>query len=172
MSGHRVTRNITLEELVRSRDHAELAASPYELAAALVITLVRLALVLQAFRDRLDAGAIYVTSGYRPRELHEAIHAPRPAPSSSRHLLGTAADFELEELESIAAFVRIAKLGLKAPERLPGFDRLCLYPKRGHLHLEVTRDPRKAPRHLLYIDSGGGWRPISYEAATELLEAA
>lgn len=179
MSARRIARNLfgrglslRLDELVASRSYPQLAAKADALAPALVITLVRVALVLQGLHDLLDAGAIFVTSGYRTPELHAAIYAPKPAPASSMHLTGRAADFELEELESIKAFVRIAKLGIEDPAELPGFDRLCLYSKRGHLHLDITADPLEAPRHLLYIDSGSGWRPVSYADAAALLEAA
>lgn len=174
MSGRRITRNIELEELLRSRSFPDLAVdlSKVTLAASLVIALVRLAFVLQGLRDLLDAGAIFVRSGYRTLELHEAIYAPKPAPKSSRHLRGTAADFQLEDLNSIAAFVRVARVGLEDRAALPPFDRLCLYPKRGHLHVDIPQDAAAPPARDLYVDNGSGWQRISYEDAANLLEAA
>lgn len=164
----RVTRNIHLGELVSSREHPELAANPLELAAEVVVTLVRLALVLQDIRELLAAGAIHISSGYRPPALHAAVYAPKMAPPTSRHLRATAADFELEELNSIHAFVRIAKLGLEVLEELPEYDRLCLYPLRGHIHVDIPLDAAQPPARELYIDNGAGWERISYEDAAEL----
>jgi hypothetical protein len=168
MTGRLITRNIELEELVASRSYPELAASASELAPALVITLVRLAFVLQGFRDLLNAGAIYITSGYRTLELHAAIYAPKTAPRSSRHLRGTAADFELEELNAIVAFVRIATIGLEDIKRLPPFDRLCVYPLRGHIHVDIPADVTVAPARELYLDTGRGWERLTYAEAVEL----
>lgn len=170
-SAIRITRNITLEELTVSRSHPELAAKALELAAAVVVTLVRLALVLQGIRELLDAGAIYISSGYRPPALHAAVYAPKTAPPTSRHLRGTAADFKLERLNSILAFVRIAELGLEDLEdleELPAFDRLCLYPLLGHIHVDIPLDAAQPPARELYLDHGAGWERISYEAAAEL----
>jgi hypothetical protein len=163
-----LTRNITLEELVASRRHPEHAATVLELAAVLLINLFRLALVLQGIRELLNAGAIYISSGYRPPALHAAIYAPKTPPPTSRHLRGTAADFELEELNSILAFVELAKAGLEDLEALPAFDRLCLYPLRGHIHVDIPLDVSAPPARELYFDKGLGWERITYEAAAEL----
>lgn len=168
MAGRRITRNLELEELVASRRHPELAAAASRLSPSLVINLVRLALVLQGIRDLLHAGAIYVSSGYRTTELHAAIYAPKTAPPTSRHLRGTAADVELEELNSLLAFVVIAKAGLEDLEALPAFDRLCLYPLRGHIHVDIPLDVSAPPARELYFDKGLGWERITYEAAAEL----
>lgn len=163
-----ITRNITLEELVASRSYAELAADVLELAAGVVVTLVRLALVLQGIRELLAAGAIRISSGYRPPALHAAIYAPKTPPPTSRHLRGTAADFELERLNSVLAFVAIAKAGLEDLEALPEFDRLCLYSVRGHIHVDIPLEVSAPPARELYFDNGSGWQRLTYEAAAEL----
>jgi uncharacterized protein YcbK (DUF882 family) len=137
----------TIEELLVSRDHPELAASVHDAPPEVLLNLARLAWsVLVPLRQRF--GRIVITSGYRPRALNAKVNGG----DSSRHLSGCAADFVLKH-PAKKAWEEVLNSGVPW-----NWDRLTYYEERGRFHADI--DPvSDQQRGLLYLGDGG-WRQV------------
>jgi hypothetical protein len=141
-----VAPNFSLDELLRSRQHPELAARLADLPPTVALNLSRLAWsVLVPLRERF--GPVAITSGYRPRPLNEAVGGA----ADSRHLTGCAADFTLGRFPAGEAWAAI-----RAGQVRPTWDRLSFYGARWHA--DITEDGSPG-RGLLYVAEPGGWVP-------------
>ena len=142
--------HFTVEELLVSRDHPELAASVHEAPPDVLVNLARLTWsVLHPLRQRF--GPIVITSGYRPRALNAKVGGSH----TSRHLIGCAVDFELRRYPAEKAWQEICKKGGGE------WDRLAFYAgaqASGRFHVDI--DPESEDqRGLLYLGDGG-WRQV------------
>ena len=139
--------HFTVEEMLKSSDHPELAGGLYDTPPDVLVNLARLAWsVLHPLRQRF--GPIVITSGYRPRALNAKVGGSH----TSRHLTGCAVDFELRRYPAEKAWQEICKKGGGE------WDRLALYEQRGRFHVDI--DPESEDqRGLLYLGDGG-WRQV------------
>ena len=140
--------HFTVEELLVSRDHPELAASVHEAPPDVLVHLARLTWsVLHPLRQRF--GPIVITSGYRPRALNAKVGGSH----TSRHLTGCAVDFVMRH-PAAHAWKEICNGTMVRRQ----FDRLAFYEQRGRFHVDI--DPESEDqRGLLYLGDGG-WRQV------------
>lgn len=144
----KVARYFTMEELLRSDRHPDLAARPIELPPEHLVNLSRVAHeVLMPLRNRF--GPIKVTSGYRNHRLNEAVSGS----ADSRHLTGCAVDFTTTTFAPEAAWALIQDGDPKAT-----WDRLAWYPE-GRFHADIDEHGADG-RGLLYVAESGGWRKL------------
>lgn len=156
----RISRNFPASDLTVSSNHPELVVPFEELPAAVVVNLTRLVcMFLQPLRDVV--GPVVPTSGHRSLELETAIGATSKL---KRHTAGLAADFYTPRRAAIEVFMLLAGGATHAT-----FDRLCLYPKKNRLHVDLGPVEDVRPRRLFYVDRGHGWKPIGELEAAVLV---
>lgn len=144
----RIARYFTSDELLVSRNHPGLVPRLVELPPAHIINLCRIVHeVLMPLRQRF--GPIVVTSGYRTRQLNEAVNGS----ADSRHLAGCAVDFITQSHPPEAAWDAIQGGDPKAT-----WDRLAWYPV-GRFHADIAEDGSEG-RGLLFRAESGGWREL------------
>ena len=138
--------HFTVEEMLKSSDHPDLAAGLHDAPPDVLVNLSRLTWsVLVPLRERF--GRIIITSGYRPRALNAKVNGS----DTSRHLSGCAVDFELRRFSAEKAWQEIWH------KRGGEWDRLAFYAQRGRFHADI--DPESEhQRGLLYLGDGG-WNP-------------
>ena len=135
----KVSKNFSLEELLVSSDHPQLAAIPVELGYVVAINLGRLvAIVLQPLRNRF--GPIVIHSGYRPPALNAAVGGA----NHSTHTNGRGADISFGRMPAMDVWDRFKEGQVNC-----NFDRCAFYPDEGRFHIEVS-DEGSRPRGLLY----------------------
>ena len=143
--------HFTVEEMLKSSDHPDLAGGVYDTPPDVLVNLARLAWsVLHPLRQRF--GPIVITSGYRPRALNAKVGGSH----TSRHLTGCAVDFELRRHPSAQAWEEICNGGIPWE-----WDRLAFYAgaqASGRFHVDI--DPESEDqRGLLYLGDGD-WRQV------------
>lgn len=143
-----VSPHFTIEEMLASADHPELAATAHEVPVEVLLSIARLTWsVLLPLRQRF--GRITVSSGYRPRALNAKVGGA----DTSRHLTGCAVDFVMRHPAG-QAWEEIRAGGIPWT-----WDRLAYYEQGGgrfHADIDPTSDHQ---RGLLYLGDGG-WRPV------------
>ncbi len=155
----RISRNFAAAELTVSAHHPELVTPFEDLPTPKCVNLVRVVYeFLQPLRSVV--GPVVVTSGYRSSELNAAVGGAE----LSRHYYGLAVDFYTPENAAIEVFMLLA-----AGQTHAMFDRLCLYPIKNRLHMDLGEVEDGPPRRLFYIDAGRGWDPISESEAARLM---
>ena len=156
------SRHFNSNELLRSVAYPALASSVERLPWQYIVMLSSLCCdVLQPMRDQI-ASPIHVLSGYRGTALNRAVGGGE----FSRHQIGVngqlfaAADINSDILppEAIFAMLAIADAGVK-------FDRVCLYPGRGFLHIDVQAHELGPPSKAFFVDTGNGWNVVSRQEA-------
>ncbi len=156
----RISRNFTGAELTLSEHHPELVVPFEDLPFFVVVNLTRLVcMFLQPLRDVV--GPVVPTSGHRSPELDAAVGAKSKL---KRHTLGLATDFYTPRLAAIEVFMLLARGQTHAT-----FDRLCLYPKKNRLHVDLSPVEDGTPRRLFYIDRGHGWQTVTESEASLLV---
>ena len=146
-----VTRNFSLEEALRSRDHPGLTVQVADLDIVLIFNIARMSHAME--RAREIVGLIDVLSWIRSLPLNQAVGGS----PESRHVLGLAVDFRPRHLTAREAFRSLSD----APGR-PIFDRLTLYPS-GRLHGDLAPLEDGPPRGLKYVSESTGWRRLQKE---------
>lgn len=155
----RISLNFPAADLIVSSHHPELVVPFEDLPAQVVLNLTRMVyLFLQPLRDVV--GPVITTSGYRSPELNAAVGGSK----TSRHLLGLASDFYAPRRAAIEVFMLLASGQTHAT-----FDRLCLYPRKNRMHVDLGQVEDVRPRRLFYIDHGNGWKIITELEAAELI---
>jgi len=152
-----LSRNFTLPELLQSARFPSLVPLTDDLPHQWVIMLSRLAAeALQPIRNQL-AVPVRVLSGYRSPELNRAVRGSQ----YSRHQIDVrghlfaAADIMAGDVPAESIFNMLAVNGGDVL-----FDRVCLYPGRGYLHLDIHDWKFGPPSQKFYVDTGTGWREI------------
>lgn len=127
----------------------EFVPEGYRLSHSTLLSLSRLVhLFLVSLRERL--GPVTITSGIRSVDHNERVGGL----PTSRHLYldgCCAADIVVAGMgpRAVARIVQVESLG--------AFDRLCAYPLKGHLHVDLG--PLGEPyRGLVFLDEGEGWQ--------------
>jgi hypothetical protein len=142
--------HFTVEEMLKSSDHPDLAGGIHDTPPDVLVNLSRLTWsVLHPLRQRFG-GPIIITSGYRPRALNSKVNGS----DTSRHLSGCAVDFVMRH-PAAQAWAEICNSGIR------DWDRLAFYARgEGRFHADI--DPESEhQRGLLYLGDGDGdWRPV------------
>ncbi len=155
----RISRNFHADELTVSEHHPELVIPFEDLPMPVAVNLVRgVYLFLQPLRDVV--GPVATTSGHRGPALNAAVGGS----DTSRHPFGLAFDFYTPNRAAIEVFMLLA-----AGQTHATFDRLCLYPQKNRLHVDLGEVEDGPPRRLFYIDRGRGWQPLSESEAVGLV---
>ena len=153
-----LSRDFTLPELLRSDRFQSLVPLADDFPYQCVIMLSRLAAeVLQPIRNEL-AVPVRVLSGYRSPELNRAVRGSQ----YSRHQIDVrgklfaAADIMTGTVPAESIFNMLAVAG-----RDVLFDRVCLYPGMGFVHVDIHDWHFGPPARRYYVDTGGGWLELS-----------
>lgn len=152
----RLARNFSLAELLHSDRFPQLVPQPDDLPWQHIAMLSRLTHeVLQPLRDQA-AVPVWILSGYRDPVLNRAVGAGQ----WSRHQIDVrghlfaAADLQVRDLPAEEVFRMLAI----EPGRCQ-FDRVCLYPGRNFLHIDI-KDWTFGPPSMRYYVNAGGWREV------------
>lgn len=154
----KLSRDFDHGELFVSQRFPRLVADPITLPWKAHIMLGRLVHeALQPIREAL-ASPVVITSGFRSPELNESVGGSL----LSRHMCSVgsewyaAADFYCLDVPADTVFKLLAMGQTHAR-----FDRVCLYPGKGRLHIDVRDWALGPPSHQFYVDRGSGWGRVS-----------
>lgn len=107
----------------------ELGVDVPEATNAIVENAKRVALWLETVRGLLDGRRVFITSGYRTPKHNQEIGGS----DGSDHVVGLAADFEVEGLTPFQVYRRLSDAQSKG--LLPPFDQLIYYALDNHIHV-------------------------------------
>lgn len=143
----KLTDHFTLEELTFSQT-ASRNGWDNTPSASVILNLVRIANLLEEVR-KVIGKPIQVTSGYRSKQLNQAIGSSE----TSQHRLGCAADIKVAGMTPDVVVKAIIESDIQVDQCIREFD--------SWVHLSVTNSPNATPRNQFLIIDRNGTRPYS-----------
>jgi len=140
--------NFTLEEMTHSDMAARQGWDNMPDGKSLA-NLIRTAQLLEKVRKAVGNKPITVTSGYRCKQLNDALGSK----DTSSHLIGCAADIRVKGLKPI----EVVQLCI---ENFVPFDQIILE-FNSWVHISVPHDPDGIPRNQKLVIDQTGTRPYS-----------
>lgn len=154
----KLSKDYTVDELLRSSRFPALVPLVGDLPWQHVAMLSRLCHeTLQPIRSKLMV-PVYVLSGYRNPALNRAVRGSqysRHQVDVRKHLFA-AADIQAKDIPAETVFNMLAVEGVSVR-----WDRVCLYPGRGFIHIDIKDWKLGPPAEKFYVDTGTGWRELS-----------
>lgn len=141
----KLTENFSLEEMIFS-ETASRKGFDNRPTAKEIANLVRVATLLEQVRKVINK-PIQVTSGYRCKELNQAIGSSE----TSQHRLGCAADIKVSGMTPDAIVRAIIESDIQYDQLIREFD--------SWVHISVPNEANMTPRNQTLIIDKSGTRP-------------